>query len=870
MKIFKAVGMITAAALAAGMVNISASAAEREIYFTDFDGYRTNGGEYTEESLVNMESPYGAFSGGGTAISGSVYDDEHQTSMRFDTGDWRNTSVGLPEPCEAKLLISFDFMMSSSGTFRTLSDNGNGFQGAFIGTSAKPENNDGTTVTEEQNVIQIGTWVDVEFYVDYGADMFIFYVNGRPVGEPHELYGSKKPVSSIQFQKRSGGVMFIDDLSIREVDEMPHMDPITLSVSAPGGSVAPADDSVRLMFSNAVTSDAAGPDTIKVINETTGEELTGLEFTDITPTGVTINFGGRLEEDTDYRISVDPMAITGTFGQKLGQTEVTFYTTGGGVEVTEQLLFSTDFDSYTDSNGNVTEQSFECGVAGYPGLRFTNWGASGPEGNPNRETGYCVADMVDSIHGTSMKMIDTFADTGETYKSVTASAQLTAPGQNKCVVAFDFYTDQSSTNPVAVTGEGFAFSLSGTRAKLADISDNAISWQEGVFRTAEWNTAEIYIDYDEGYAAAYVNGVKLDEQRDILNGASSLTTVTINTYCSTESNHSDWWFDNISVSNLKYPLHSMPITLSLSAENNTMEQGSDSVYLKFSDTVALSYLTSDYISAEAQKDGGTQNVSITLSEATQRQVKITFNEELDPQAKYSIIVSDAVKGIAGNELASNYINLYPYSDSIRVNNVSFTDYFGGVTDHGIIPAEIVSIECQLNKATETAVTEESVTLTDRDGEEINIDVRYIPRRSLIKITLPGMLLGGAEYTLTINEDVVNGGYRQSFETDSGMYASGKILVKGSDEYIGDTAAGTVINITADIINTSGTDNNYTVMIGEYKDGSLTAFHKKDSSVSASEQFKTEYIDVTTLSDCSEVKAFIWALPEKGVPVIKAE
>lgn len=852
------------------MININVFAEEREVYFTDFDGYRQSGGEYISQTLVDMSSPYGLFSSGGTAITGAVLDDEHGTSMRFADGDWRNTNVGLPYTCSQKALVSFDFYMNSSGTFRMLANNGNNFYASFIGTSAKPEANDGTTVEEVQNVISFGTWVNVEFYIDHEADMFIFYVNGRPVGEPQALYGSKQPLSSLQFQKRAGGVMFIDNLCVKEVDEMPHTEPITLSVSAAGGAVSPEDDFVRLNFSNSVNSFAFGPDAIKVFNETTGEEITGLEFYDATSTAVSIGFGGRLEEDTDYRITVDPNMITGTFGQVLGQTEVTFYTTGGGEEITEQLLFATDFDSVTDSSGNVTQTTFENGASGYTGMRFTNWGATGPEGNPNAETGYCVGDTVDASHGTSLKMIDTFADTGETYKNVTAVAQLVTPGQNKCVVSFDFYTDQTATNPVAVTGEGFAFSLSGTRAKLADIGDNAISWQDGVSQTAKWNTAEIYIDYDEGYAAAYVNGKKLDEERGILNPASSLSAVTINTYCSTESNHSDWWFDNISVLNVKYPLHSQPITLSLSAENNTMEQGSDSVYLKFSDSVDTSYLTSSYISVQKEVSGKTESVSVSLSEATSRQVKLTFNDELDPQAVYRITVSAAVKGIAGNPLSQTDIELYPYSDSVRVNSTVFFDYFGSEYSSGNIPPELTSIECKLNKSALISDMNGAVRLLDENGAEIPSSVRYIPRRSLIKITPDTMLAGNASYTIIIDNTVLTNEYSRSFTTDSGTFAAGDILINGAANYTGFTPSGTELEITADIINTSAVSAEYTMLVGEYANGSLSSFHIRHYSILPDEYSKTETETITALSDCDTVKAFIWSSLENGAPLVKLE
>lgn len=866
MKIRRALSIFTAVVIMTGIIGVSAAAEDNEIYFTDFDGYSEFGGEYISQTLENMSSPYGKFSSGGASITGSCVDEEHGTSMRFDTGDWKNTTVGLPTTCRKKTLISFDFYMSTSGTMRILSDNGNGFFGSFMGTSAKPEANNGTTIEAEENVISLGKWVNVEFYVDYEADMFIFYADGCPIGAPHELYGSKKPVSSIQFQKRSGGVMFIDNFTVTEVDEIPHMEPITLSISAPGGAVAPSDDSVRLKFSNAVNSESFDEETITVYDETNGVQMKGLEFSQITSTGVTIGFGGQLKEDTDYRIYVNPEYIMGTFGQTLAETEISFYTTGGTVEVTEQLLFSTDFDSQTDSNGNVTEQKFDCGAAGYPNFRFTNWGATGPEGNTNAETGYCVGDTVDGEHGTSLKLIDTYADTGEMYKSVTATVQLAAMGQNKCVVAFDFYTDKSATNPVSIIGEGFSFSLSGNRAKLADIADGSLSWLDGVCKTGVWNTAEIYIDYDEGYVCAYINGKKIEQTAKVKSGAQQLTNVTINTYCSNENNHSDWWFDNLSVTNVKYPLHSQSISLSLSVDNNTMEQESDSVYLKFSDTVKTTYLTSSYIKVEELLDGETRNVPITLTEPSSKQVKITFGKELNPLAKYRVVVDNSVEGLAGNGLDKNYVNLYPYSDDIKVNNVSFYDYFGDMYDYGTIPAEIKTIECNINK--NTAVTPGEIKLLDENGQEKPISVVYIQRRNIIKIMPTTMLKGNSSYTLVVGDTIVSNGYRQSFNTSAGKYALGDVLVEGVKSYKSDICVGDNVTVTADIINTAGNDGQYTILIGEYSDGLLNAFHKREMTISASEYSKTETVDITALSDCDEIKAFVWAVKENGSPITK--
>ena len=65
MKIRRALSIFTAVVLMTGMIGVSAAAEDNEIYFTDFDGYSEFGGEYISQTLENMSSPYGKFSGGG-------------------------------------------------------------------------------------------------------------------------------------------------------------------------------------------------------------------------------------------------------------------------------------------------------------------------------------------------------------------------------------------------------------------------------------------------------------------------------------------------------------------------------------------------------------------------------------------------------------------------------------------------------------------------------------------------------------------------------------------------------------------------------------------------------------------------------------
>lgn len=206
-------------------LNIRKVSAEpnQNIYFSDFDSYRVSLGGTVKDSMKdkNLSSWYGtepsyvAGANEGTQISGTVKDEAaYGTSLRFASGDWRNVTTVLPVSYNAPMVVSFDFNMAVQGTMKILGDDWSNYGAIFNGFNLTI----GDDATKKENAIKENAWAHIDIYVDNQNKQFVIYIDGRQMGGVNSFVGKQTALTKVQFQKVSGGVMFIDNLSVKYAD----------------------------------------------------------------------------------------------------------------------------------------------------------------------------------------------------------------------------------------------------------------------------------------------------------------------------------------------------------------------------------------------------------------------------------------------------------------------------------------------------------------------------------------------------------------------------------------------------------------------------------------------------------------------------
>lgn len=197
---------------------------EENIYSTDFDSYRVGLGATVQDSMLNRDlttwygtnPAYVAGAASNTEMTGAAKDNGYGTSLRFSTGDWRSANVILPQVDNAPMTVSFDFNMAQQGTMKLIGNNASNYGAVFKGTTLETKLDD--TTTDNENVIQVGKWAHIEIYVDNPNSKYIVYVDGKQIGGENAFGKAGTLLTTLQFQKSSGGVMFIDNLKVKYAD----------------------------------------------------------------------------------------------------------------------------------------------------------------------------------------------------------------------------------------------------------------------------------------------------------------------------------------------------------------------------------------------------------------------------------------------------------------------------------------------------------------------------------------------------------------------------------------------------------------------------------------------------------------------------
>ena len=211
--------------LIAGSFTAMAETQDVNIFTTDFDSYQI--GDAGSATAAFTRLPYatdkivaGWGSTNAASIAGVTKDDAHGTSMELNDW-WQTVDINLPTPCKAgdKVLVSFDVLatdVTSTGQLKILGNNGDNFEGTlqvkWDGSQVDYYHN-GSVIKEQ--VMPVGEWSNVAFYIDHENNKCVTYINGKRVCES-DLLGEKTPLSSVHFQtEQLDCKMYIDNLEVK-------------------------------------------------------------------------------------------------------------------------------------------------------------------------------------------------------------------------------------------------------------------------------------------------------------------------------------------------------------------------------------------------------------------------------------------------------------------------------------------------------------------------------------------------------------------------------------------------------------------------------------------------------------------------------
>ena len=841
-------GILSAALIFTSLCAVNASGPDDNIFKTDFDSYTIGTEETVQSVFKDLTENYGtdtayisaASQPSKTTVTGAALDAAHGTSMKFSSGDWRMVSVNLPQAYGTPVLVSYDFYMAGQGTIRMFGNNSVNYRAIFEGTGLRFNDTDGAPV-EYQNALTIGKWTKIEFYVDNANGKYIMYIDGKQIGGENTFtVNDKSNLKSLQLQKRSGGEMYIDNIEVKHVTKPPHADTMTASLSA--AEIDAEADTVGVTFSKNINTETVAESCVTVAESGTSDTM-AVSISDISANGFSIRFNGQLEEDTEYTVTLSE--IVGANGEELENNELTFRTKKPkSTEPESKLIFKSDFDSYTTEDGVTVSQT----------LTDLNEPYGSIYGIANK--GEMVGEKLDEEHGTSLKY----------NKGAWRNSEINATGKNSAplLLSFELYIEESGTIRIIGRNGGKFFSqIAGTSAKFSVGTGNDVSEYEveNAASLKKWMYVEYYIDCPAGKYTMYIDGTQIGEENNLNSG--DLNAIQIQ-----KSSGGAMYIDNVSLSSVSANPHEQPLTVSLSAENNILGAGENSVYLEFSDLVNKSLLTTKNITV-CEIDGEKQNpVSVSLSEVTMKSVKITFNGGVKENAKYKIMLSDSIVGSGGKKPVNSSINLYVETDLIRVNNAEFVTYTGGKYEASPIKPEVTQINIDLSKPLKSVPSDGDITLTDSEGNKTELTAKYNAKKQGITVTPKMMLKGDESYTLSISDRILSDAYSQSFKTSGGCFAKGRITVNGKEFPLSETlAAGDKVSVGADIINTEGLENEYTVLVGEYNDGKLSAYHIYNETAADNVYSEKKTYSVELIAPCDEIRAFVWKSIKRAQPSV---
>ena len=819
---------------------IIANADNAQIYFTDFDSYIINGAVTNQTFTGFSQGSYGNLNAAanGDGVTGIVLDSKRGTSMKFDGGDWRNLDIGFSERYNGKMLISYDFYMQSQGTIKMLGNNGNNFGMMFEGTNFKETIDLSKPVTKE-DAINLEEWYKVETFVDTENDMQITYINGIQIGSIRPLEGEKTPFESFQIQKVGGGEMYIDNIEIKNVSAPPYLKELNASLKS--DKINAESDTITINFDGAISKESVTSDTIKIYDETNKQYL-DFVFNEIGSTSVTIIFNGALKKNCEYTVEFG--SLTDMLGQSIKTKMLAFNT--NITEISDRTpIISCDFDSYRIGTSKVIDKPFISLSNAYLNDMM----------RPNSNGDEIVGEVIDDNYGISMKM------TAGDWRNLDIA--LMENLEDEFILSFDFrVTDVGTFRVLTNNGLGAQACIDGTSGKPESNNESTVEYITNVIKLKEWATVELYVNPKQQSFAFYINGKMIGDEHEFYGETSQIESIQFQ-----KISGGDMYVDNLSIETVTGHPHIEPVRISLSLENNIMPEGEKSLYLQFSDMMDTSKITSDVITVSEIINTISTDVPFTLSEITSRRVKITLLDELKKEASYVINLGDTITGSSGNSLAVNHISFFPYSEVLRVNNVEFTDYNGNTNDDKEIPPEVKNCTIYFNAPLTGLEIDGNINFTDENNTVVPANIKYIDDKNAVRITPLQMLKGNSTYNLSISKEILETEYKKTFVTLAGSFAKGDITVNDeADKITGDFVPNDIVEVKADIINTVCEKQDYVVMVGEYANGKLVAYHFYNEVTEDNTTFSQKIYNVKLLLQADEIRAFVWKNPRTAQPV----
>lgn len=814
------------------------------IFSTDFDGYRIGNGEYVNSVYDNSSSEYAEgkiikADGNHPESSYGVKVDEatRGTSLMFNGNDcdgWPSVLLNFtPALNDGKVLLSYDFLMNTPGWIGIFElDSNNNVQ--FNATGGEPIVSHGES--EYRNAFKVEEWAKIELYMDFVSKEYILYIDGNEIYTESNFSVADGGMNQILFQRYGAGDMYMDNLEVKKVSRPPHLSDLTAQINP--SDVGAGSRSITVNFSAPIKRSSVTADNISLYDEINDKEI-GVTIDSVDRRSFTVVLDETLKEGGEYLLSLS--GVKGEFNQNIANAVIPI-SISGTQQSDNELVFYTDFDGYQIGNSNRVDDTFNNLSSSYMNGMITQ--------NANGQ--FIRGERVDSAYGTSMKF--SMEETG--VDGAWRNLRVGLPDQTgRYLISFALRLIQSGSIRVGTnefTGAAVTFMDRSAKPETG----SALTYTKNVMKAGEWANAEIYLDTETRKYALYIDGRQIDSEQPFAGDAKTLNSIQIQ--CMTGDGY---YLDNFKLEKVVAPPHQAAVMPSVDLENNTIPAGERSFYLNFSDFVESSQISTQNITAQEVIGDQIKTVPISLSEILHKSVKITFLGELNEDATYRICFSEDMHGTSGNKMGKPHICVYPATDKTRVNNVEFASYLGDVYDTEVIPPEIRYLSVYLNKPVSAEGINGNVRLLDENNTEVPAKLRYNSAKNSVRIVPDDMLAGNKQYTVSVSDGILDKAFSKTYTTKEGRFAKGSITIDGAETaHKGVFLKGDTVTVKADVINTACENKDYCVMVGEYANGKLSAYHFYDESITSSDTYQSNEYTVTLKSDVDEIKGFIWQNP----------
>ena len=297
-----------------------------------------------------------------------------------------------------------------------------------------------------------------------------------------------------------------------------------------------------------------------------------------------------------------------------------------GVRAEENLIFATDFDSYTIGTGEKINTAFTT-------LPYAEDKVIAND-NGTEMTGA----QLDEEHGTSLK----FSEGDWRNMSFVMPEECSSP----VLVSFDFnMSGMGQIKMLSNNGQGYGGYFAGT-TYYAGLDMNSPQGQlETAITVGEWAHIEIYNDSSEGKFIFYINGKPIGKYNTESNSTSALSLVQFQ-----KMNGGEMYIDNMKVEKVTSAPLSGNIIATASNKVNVISEG---VKVKFSAGVKTDTLTTENIKV-FDVENNSYLSGVTLENVAADSVDVKFGEKLTVGKSYRIELAN-IKGTIDQNVETTQI-----------------------------------------------------------------------------------------------------------------------------------------------------------------------------------------------------------------------